>query len=158
EGPLTAAELAFRTGTTQRYTMEWLEHQTVSGILVADLTRHPARFRLPAAYADVLVNPDSASYLSPMARFFAATARRLPELVQAYRTGGGVSWEEFGADAREAQAAINRPMFLHQLASDMLPQIPDLHRLLHNGARVADVGCGEGWSTIGLALGYPEIE
>jgi ubiquinone/menaquinone biosynthesis C-methylase UbiE len=49
-------------------------------------------------------------------------------------------------------------MFLHQLASELLPQIPDLHRVLHTGARVADIGCGEGWSAIGLALGYPSCE
>jgi hypothetical protein len=89
-----------------------------------------------------------------MARFFTATGLRLRELVEVYRHGGGVSWEQFGTDAREAQSAINRPLFLNQLTSQILPQVSDVHRSLENGARVADVGCGEGWSAIGLALGY----
>lgn len=158
EGPLTAAELAHRTGTVERYAREWLEHQTVSGVLRADVSADPVRFALPLAYVDVLVNPDSANYLAPMARFFAATGVRLPELVDAYRHGGGVSWKQLGTDAREAQGAINRPLFLHQLASDLLPQVPDVHRVLQDGGRVADVGCGEGWSTIGLAHGYPSCQ
>lgn len=158
EGPLTAAELAHRTGSIERYAQEWLEHQAVSGVVVADLSRDPVRFSLPRAYADVLVDPDSVSYMAPMARFFAATGVALAELVRVYREGGGVSWAQLGADAREAQAAINRPLFLHQLTADVLPQIPDLHATLQAGARVADVGCGEGWSAIGLALGYPDVE
>ncbi len=158
EGPLTAAELAHRSATVERYAREWLEYQAVSGILVADLNHQPPRFSLPRAYADVLVNADSTSYMAPMARFFAATGVRLADLVEAYRKGGGVSWEQLGSDAREAQGALNRPMFLHQLASEFLPLIPDLHRLLQAGARVADVGCGEGWSALGIALGYPACE
>lgn len=155
EGPLTAAELAHRSATVERYAREWLEQQAVSGILTADVSRQPARFSLPRDYVDVLVDADSASYMAPMARFFAATGVRLPELVAAYRNGGGVSWERLGTDAREAQGAINRPLFLHQLTSELLPQVPELHDLLQRGAQVADVGCGEGWSAIGLALGYP---
>ena len=158
EGPLTAAELAHRTGTAERYAREWLEHQAVSGIVTADLNAEPVRFGLPRAYVEVLVDADSTSYMAPMARYFAATGARLPDLVTAYRSGGGVSWEQLGADAREAQGALNRPMFLHQLAIEYLPQIPDLPQSLKAGARVADVGCGEGWSTIGLALGYPACE
>ena len=158
EGPLTAAELAHRTGTVERYAREWLEHQSVSGILVADESAEPMRFALPATHVDVLVDEDSASYVAPMARFFAATGVRLPELVEAYRHGGGVSWAQLGDDAREAQGAINRPMFMHQLVADLLPQAPDVHAALRAGGRVADIGCGEGWSAIGLATGYPELE
>jgi 2-polyprenyl-3-methyl-5-hydroxy-6-metoxy-1,4-benzoquinol methylase len=155
EGPLTAAELAHRTGTVERYAREWLEQQSVSGNVIAHLRQEAVRFELPRAYADVLANPASDSYMAPMARFFTATGVRLRELVEAYRSGGGVSWEQFGTDAREAQSAINRPLFLNQLTSAILPQVSDVQRLLQNGARVSDVGCGEGWSAIGLALGYP---
>lgn len=158
EGPLTANELAHRTGCVERYAREWLEQQAVSGLLTADLSSDPVRFALPREYVDVLVDADSASYMAPMARFFAATGVRLPELVKAYRDGGGVSWEQLGSDAREAQAAINRPMFLHQLTTELLPQLADVHQMLQAGARVADIGCGEGWSAIGLALGYPDAE
>ena len=158
EGPLTAAELAHRTGTVARYAREWLEQQAVSGILAADLGSQPVRFALPREYVDVLVDADSTGYMAPMARFFVAAGVRLPDVVEAYRNGGGVSWEQLGTDAREAQGAINRPMFLHQLTSELLPQVPDVHQLLQSGARVADIGCGEGWSAIGLASGYPHCE
>ena len=158
DGPLTAAELAHRSGTVERYAREWLEHQAVAGILVADLNHEPPRFALPRQYADVLVDEESLSFMAPMARFFAATGCRLPDLVDAYRDGGGVSWEQLGTDAREAQGALNRPLYLHQLTSEIFPQIPDLHELMRAGARVADVGCGEGWSAIGIALGYPKCD
>ena len=158
EGPLTAAELAHSTGTVERYAREWLEQQSVSGVVTADVSQQPARFGLPREYAAVLVDADSDSYMAPMARFFTATGLRLRELVHAYRSGGGVSWEQFGVDAREAQSGINRPLFLNQLTSQILPQIPDVHRLLQSGARVADVGCGEGWSAIGLAQGHSNCE
>lgn len=158
EGPLTPAELAHRTSTSERYAHEWLEQQTLCGIVVADTTADPTRFALPPDHAEVLTDPDSLNYLAPMARFLAGTAGRLPDLVEAYRTGGGVSWSRFGSDVREAQGALNRPLFLNLLASELLPRVPDLDALLRSGCRVADVGCGEGWSTIGLAEGYPASE
>ncbi|GAA3225089.1 class I SAM-dependent methyltransferase [Oerskovia jenensis] len=82
--------------------------------------------------------------------------RTLDELLDAYRDGGGVSWGRLGADAREAQADLNRPWFEHELAR-ALGRVPDLHAILSRpGARVADVGCGAGWSTVALALAYPQ--
>jgi SAM-dependent methyltransferase len=157
EGPMTAAELAHRTGTVERYAREWLEHQAVAGYVVAEIRPESTRFGLPAEYAEVLVNGDSLAYLAPLARLTTATGNRMSELVDAYRSGGGVSWRQLGVDAREAQSYANRPMYLGQLASEFLPQIPDLHQLLQSGARVADVGCGEGWSSIAMALGYRQI-
>jgi SAM-dependent methyltransferase len=155
EGPLTAAELAGRSGTDARYAREWLEQQVVSGVLAADTHQDPIRFELPRAHAAVLVDTESTQFMLPLARLFAATGVRLPDLVHAYRTGGGVSWAQLGDDAREAQGAMNKPVFATQLTSELLPQIPDLHRLLTAGASVADIGCGEGWASIALAVGYP---
>jgi 2-polyprenyl-3-methyl-5-hydroxy-6-metoxy-1,4-benzoquinol methylase len=157
EGPMTADELAHRTGTVPRYAREWLEHQSVAGYITAQVWHDPVRFELPQAHAEVLVNQDSLSYMASLSRFLAATGAALPSLVEAYRNGGGVSWQQLGTDAREAQAYANRPMFLGQLTQDFLPQIPDLHQRLQSGGQVADIGCGEGWSAIALALGYPEI-
>ncbi|MCZ7528768.1 MAG: class I SAM-dependent methyltransferase [Acidimicrobiia bacterium] len=159
-GSLTSVELADRTGTTERYAREWLEHQAVCGYLTVDLVDAAPterRYTLPAAHAEVLVDEDSLAYVAPLARFVATVGQHLDHVAEAYRTGGGVSWAELGTDAREAQAEANRPLFLHQLGQELLPQVPDLHARLEAGARVADVGCGGGWSSIGLARAYPGV-
>jgi 2-polyprenyl-3-methyl-5-hydroxy-6-metoxy-1,4-benzoquinol methylase len=80
-------------------------------------------------------------------------------VLAAFVRGGGVAWLDFGADAREAQAALNRPVFLSLLAKEWLPAIPDVHaRLLADPpARVADIACGAGWSSIAIARAYPNV-
>lgn len=161
DGPLTSTELAVLTRTVERYAREWLEQQAVNGYLEAldggHVDASHRRFRLHAGAAEVLTDVDSLAHVAPLARLLAGTGRVVDRLVDVYRTGGGVGWEELGADAREAQAALNRPMFLHQLAQELLPAVPALHGRLTRGATVADVGCGEGWSAIGLALGYAGV-
>jgi SAM-dependent methyltransferase len=115
----------------------------------------PRRFELPDAAAEVFTDRSSLAYLAPLARFVAASAGRLPELADAYRHGGGVSWAQFGPDARSGQADMNRPWYEGELAG-ALRGVPDLHELLDRpGIRIADVGCGEGWSSIALARAYP---
>jgi SAM-dependent methyltransferase len=157
--PLDAPTLAARTGTGERYTQEWLEQQAVSGILTVDdpdAAASARRFTLPPAHAEVLANPDSLNYLVPFGRFLAASAAQLPALLDAYRTGGGVSWAQLGEDARDAQGDINRPWFLQQLVP-ALAGVPTLNAVLSRpGARIADVGTGHGWSAIALAQGYPD--
>lgn len=154
DGPATAGELATRTGTDERYTREWLEQQAVSGILALE----DGRFQLPDGHAGVLVDPEGLDLMAPLARMVAAAMGRLPELVDAYRTGAGLGWERYGDDMREGQAAFNRPAFTHLLTGEWLPAIADLHQRLRSSppARVADIGCGEGWSTVALARAYPE--
>lgn len=91
-----------------------------------------------------------------MPRMFAAAFTHLPELLSAYRHGGGVSWQALGADARECQAALNRPWFDQRLGA-ALAGVDHLHRVLSQpGARILDVGFGAGWSTIALAQAYPQ--
>lgn len=158
-GPLDAPTLAARTGTQERYALEWLEHQAVSGILTVDdpdAAASARRFTLPPAHAEVLTDAASLDYLAPLGRFVAATAGQFPALLDAYRTGGGVAWEQLGEDARDAQGDINRPWFLQRLAPS-LAGVPSLHATLSRpGARIADVGSGYGWSAIAIALGYPQ--
>ena len=158
-GPLSPTELAVLTGTAERYAREWLEHQAASGYLDAVDAGHPGlrRFALHPGASEVLTDVDSLAHMAPLARMLAGTGRVVDRLLEAYRTGGGVSWAELGADAREAQAAFNRPFFLHHLTQEVLPGLPELHDRLVRGAAVADVGCGEGWSAIGLAQGYPDV-
>lgn len=167
DGPATADQLADRTDTNPRYAREWLEQQAVTGLLtvapVADedpasagMDRSGRVFSLPAATAEVLTNERSMTYLAPLARIFAAVGGQLPALLDAYRTGGGVGWAQYGADARESQGDMNRPWY-EQALHDALHGVPAVDQPLHrSGARIADVGCGTGWSTIALAKGYPE--
>ena len=155
-GPLTADGLAERTDTNARYAREWLEMQSAFGILDADLTTRPHTFAISPGVAEVLTDTTSLSYLGALPRMFAASARHLPELLDAYRNGGGVSWETLGADARECQADLNRPWFDARLAP-ALAGVEAVHeRLSRPGARIADVGFGAGHSTIALARAYPE--
>lgn len=156
--PANSVELAERTDTAERYAREWLEHQTVTGYLtVDDATDAPEdrRYRLPAAHAAVLTQPESLDHMLPFARFVAGLGKSLDAITDAFRTGGGVSWAEFGEDPREAQAAANRPMYLHLLGHDYLRSLPEVATALDAGGRVADVGCGGGWSSIGVAEAFP---
>ena len=157
-GPLTSGELAARTQTSERYAREWLEHQAVCGFLTVEDIGAAAgdrRFALPPAHAAVLADPDSVAFMTPLARFVAGSGRFIDRIADTYRTGGGLSWDELGDDAREAQAAANRPLFLHRLVQELLPSALEVHQRLQRAGRIADVGCGFGWSSIGLARGYP---
>ncbi|MHA7279966.1 class I SAM-dependent methyltransferase [Arthrobacter sp. MDT2-2] len=157
EGPASSSELADRTDTPERYVREWLEQQAITGLLTVteDGSR---RFTLPQGSAEVLTDSSSLNYLAPLARIFAGAAIQLPALHRSYRTGTGVPWSEFGADARESQADMNRPWFESRLAG-ALGEVPSLmSRLQADGARIADIGCGAGWSTIALARMSPTAQ
>ena len=156
--PATAPQLAARAGTDPRYTREWLEQQAVAGYLTVDDVRaepDERRYTLPDAHRAVLVDEVDPNYATPMARVAMTLTRNVPRLAEAYRAGGGLSWAEMGPEAREAQAAANRPFFLGALVTDVLPGLPEVDAVLRDGGRVADVGCGMGWSSIGMATGYP---
>ncbi len=154
-GP-TVAEVAGRTGVHERYAREWLEQQAVTGLLTARTDGPERRFALPAASREVLLDPSSLNYLAPVARMLAASAAKLPQLLQAYRTGGGVSWDDLGPDARESQADLNRPWFEQRLGT-AVASVPELDEAMRRpGARIADLGCGGGWSSIALARAYPD--
>ncbi|MEO6714299.1 MAG: class I SAM-dependent methyltransferase [Mycobacteriales bacterium] len=158
EGSATPDELAARTGTQPRYAREWLEQQAVTGLLDVDASADPAgrRFSISDALAEVLTDEQSLSYLAPLARMFAAAAGQMPELLRAYRGGGGVGWAAYGADARESQADMNRPWYDRALPG-ALASVPGLHdSLRRSGCRIGDIGCGAGWSSIALARAYPD--
>jgi 2-polyprenyl-3-methyl-5-hydroxy-6-metoxy-1,4-benzoquinol methylase len=159
-GALTAAALGERTGTAERYAREWLEHQAVCGVVsVHDVTAapHERRYTLPPGPAEVLTAPDSPAHLLPMARMVAGLGRHADALLHAYRTGGGVAWAELGEDAREGQGGANRPLFLGALPKEYLPSVPEVAAVLRGGGRIADIGCGVGWSAIGVALAHPAV-
>jgi 2-polyprenyl-3-methyl-5-hydroxy-6-metoxy-1,4-benzoquinol methylase len=157
----SAGELSSHAGIAERYAREWLEQQAVAGLL--DLVRDdgdPAvrRYRLPPEVAEVMTHRDSLNYLAPLASLVASLGQTLPAVLEAFRTGGGVPYVAYGEDLRRGIARLNRPMFLHQLAADWIPAMPDIEsRLRATQGRVADLGCGGGWSSIALALAYPDV-
>jgi hypothetical protein len=95
DGPASAPELARRTGTHPRYAREWLEQQAVAGYLTVEQEGGPDErvFSIPEATAEVMTDRASLNHLAPFARMFAAVGPTLPQLLDAYRTGGGVSWD-----------------------------------------------------------------
>src|SRR5215210_5365627 len=99
EGPATSAELARRTGTHERYIREWLEQQTVTGILDVQDETHDSgsrRFALPPGHVEPLIECGSLNYMVPMAQLLVGAVRPIQSLLEAYRNGGGISFDEYG--------------------------------------------------------------
>jgi 2-polyprenyl-3-methyl-5-hydroxy-6-metoxy-1,4-benzoquinol methylase len=159
QGPATPAELAGRTGTAERYVREWLEHHAASGLLEVD---DPAagpfdrRYQLPPGLAPVLADRDDVRYQAFNGVEIARAARALPQLAEAFRTGSApppLPW------APEGRADPNRAAFLNMLGTQWLPAIADVDQRLRGEppARVADLACGAGWSSIAIAQAYPLV-
>ena len=157
--PVTSAELAERTGTTERYVREWLEHHAAGGLLeVDDPAAEPLerRYSMPPEHVPVLVERDDLRYSAYRGVEVVRAGRPMPALVEAFRTGGApppIDWEP------EGRAEFNRAIYLTLLGVEWLPSIEDLDARLRADppARVADVACGTGWSSIAMARAYPKI-
>src|ERR671912_1306357 len=161
-GAATAPELAAATSTNERYAREWLEQQAVAGILeVEDEQAEPEarRYLLPEGHDEVLLERDSLYFVAPFAQQMVGITRPLPAVLEAFRTGGGVPYPEYGEDMREGIAHANRPMFVNLMGTEWLPAVSDVHERLRADppARVADIGCGVGWSSISIARAYPKV-
>jgi SAM-dependent methyltransferase len=159
-GPATSSELAERAGIAERYAREWLEQQAVAGLIEVDDASAEAsarRYSLPPEHAEVLLDRDSLTYQAPVARMFVAAAQQMPALMAAYREGGGVNWRDYGPDMSEGQEYSNRPAYLASMGDWIGGGLPDVHDRLSAGGRVADVGCGGGWSSIAMARAYQGI-
>ena len=159
----TSAELAAATATHERYAREWLEQQAVCGILeIEDVRAEPEarRYRLSEGHDEVLLDRDSLHYMAPLAQQLVGASRPLPAILEAFKTGSGVPYPEYGEDMREGIAYANRAMFVNLMGSEWLPAVPDVHERLQADppARVADIGCGTGWSSISIARAYPEAQ
>jgi SAM-dependent methyltransferase len=163
DGAATPEGLARRAGIAQRYAREWLEQQTTAGVIeVDDASAAPElrQYSLPREHREALLDQDSLGYGAFMPRYLVSVGGVMPSLLEGFRTGDGVSWDRYGDDMREAQAAANRPLFGSVVGQEWLAAIPDVLRRLTSApaARVADLGCGEGWLSIGLAKAYPLID
>jgi hypothetical protein len=154
-GPATAPELAAATGLNERYVREWLEQQATTGILEVDDER---RYSLPPGHDEALLDETSLNYVAPVGKLVVAVVRPIDAVLAAYRSGDGVPYADYGADLHEGQAEFTRPMFENLLGSEWFPAIPDVHERLQADppARVADVACGQGFSTIAIARAYPK--
>jgi 2-polyprenyl-3-methyl-5-hydroxy-6-metoxy-1,4-benzoquinol methylase len=151
-GALTPQDLAGHAGIDPRYAREWLEQQAVAGLLdVVDAESR--RCALAADHARVLCHEEDPAHIAPFAHMLAGIGGVLSQVSDAYRTGDGVPYAAYGRAFRHGQGHINRPAFTHELPSDWLAAMPDVVAHLESAQhpRVADLGCGQGFSTIAIA-------
>ncbi len=156
EGPATPAELAQATGCDQRYLQEWLCAQAASEYATYD----PAtgRFALDGAQAACLADDGAPTFLAGGMAVVSSLHRDEDVVREAFRTGAGVGWHEHHHDLFTGTERFFRPGYAANLVSSWIPAVPGLDDALQGGARVADVGCGHGSSTVLLALAYPAAE
>jgi 2-polyprenyl-3-methyl-5-hydroxy-6-metoxy-1,4-benzoquinol methylase len=158
-GSMTSDELATAAGIAERYAREWLEQQATRAIVRADVSAEPMRYTLPPAHAEVLLDGDSLSFMGASVGQLMSLPAAFHAVEDAFRTGGGVPYEAYGKESVEGQGAANRPTFLTTLPNEWLPAIDAIHDRLGAGpARVVDVGCGTGWSSIAIARAYPSAQ
>ena len=167
-GPQTPTEFAARTGTHERYAREWLEQQTIAGILELEagspeLTSAARRFRLPEAHGDLLVRLDEEHRMGETGGFVTALfslALQTPAVIEAFRTGRGVPFESYGVACVHGVDGMSPKAEDDPLPTEWIPAMPDVHQRLQQDppARVADIGCGGGKALIALARHYPKIE
>ena len=152
-GALTPSELAARTGTAERYVLEWLNAQAAGGFV----TYHPAdgRYSLPPEQAVAFCDEDSPAYLPGLFQNALGSVLDSPRITDAARTGAGVGWHEHNHHVHEGCERFFRPGYNANLVDSWLPALDGVVAKLQRGARVADVGCGHGASTVLMARAFP---
>ena len=152
-GLLTPAELATRTGLAERYVREWLAAQAAAGYVEYDATS--GRYRLPEEQAEALTNDESPACVLGGFQLAVAALRVEPKLAEAFRTGAGVGWHEHDPGLFEGTRRFFRPGYALNLVGQWIPALDGMQARLETGARVADVGCGHGASTLIMARAFP---
>ncbi len=152
-GPLTAAQLAERTGTNERYVREWANGVAAAGYLDYAGDGH---YRLNPEQAIAFADETSPAYVVGGFQAMLAATRVLPRAVEAFRTGEGIGWHEHDPDLFHGTERFFRPGYLANLVQSWIPALEGVDAKLTAGAKVADVGCGYGASTIILAKAYPK--
>jgi SAM-dependent methyltransferase len=153
-GPVTPAELADRTATHERYVREWLAAQAAGGYVSYD----PAtgRFVLPPEQALVLADDDSPVSFAGAFQLSTSVLRDVDHVQHAFVTGDGVGWHQHDHGLFEGTERFFRPGYAANLASSWIPALDGVEAKLRAGARVADVGCGHGASSLLIAEHYPQ--
>ena len=153
-GPVTPAELAANTGTTERYVREWLSAQAAGGFVTYDATS--GKFALPPEQAMALADEQSPVFLPGFFQILSACFKDEPRISEAFRTGKGVGWHEHDHALFAGTERFFRPNYRAHLIGEWIPALTDAEAKLKTGAKVADVGCGLGTSTILMARAYPK--
>ena len=151
--PISAEELAGRTGMDERYMREWLSAQAASGYVEYD--PETGNFRLPPEQAFALTNEYNPLFAPGGMQLAASTIKDADALAEAIRTGKSVGWHEHHHDLFEGTERFFRPNYISSLIDDWIPALDGVEEKLRTGAKVADVGCGHGASTVILAQKYP---
>ncbi len=152
-GPLTAAELSARTDTAEPYAREWLAAQAAGGYLTYEPAT--ARYTLPPEQAVALTVEDSPAFLPGFFQIALGTLHDTNAVVEAARSGAGFGWHEHGDDVPTGCERFFRPGYNAHLVAEWLPALDGVVDKLTRGARVADVGCGHGASTVLMAQAFP---
>jgi SAM-dependent methyltransferase len=153
-GPITSAELAKKTGTSERYVREWLASQAAGGFITYDATS--AKYTLPPEQALALADESSPVFLPGFFEVVASCVKDEPKITNAFRSGEGVGWHEHDHGLFSGVERFFRPNYRAHLVNEWIPALGDTEAKLKAGAKVADVGCGLGTSTILMAQAYPK--
>ena len=154
EGEVTAAELANRTGLAERYVREWALAQAANGYIACDAAAE--RFHLTPEQAMFFVVKDSPLYMAGGFDLAAANIEAEPKVEAAFRNGGGVHWGDSAGCLFCAVGAFFRPGYVNNIVQSWLPSLDGVLPKLESGAKVADVGCGVGFSTLMMAEAFPK--
>ena len=155
-GPMTVAELAAAAGVNQRYLREWLSHQAASNYVSYDPATQ--KFTLPPEQAMVFAIEDSPVYMAGAFEVMAAMLENQAKVEPAFKIGGGVAWGDQAGCLFCATARFFRPGYHNNLVGNWLPALDGVVAKLEEGAKVADVGCGHGWSTVLMAQAFPKSQ
>jgi 2-polyprenyl-3-methyl-5-hydroxy-6-metoxy-1,4-benzoquinol methylase len=152
-GPATPEQLAERTGTTPRYVAEWLRAQAAGGYVEHDAAR--GTFALTEEQTFALTDPDGPLYVPGAFVLALGALRAEPQITDAFRSGAGMGWHEHHDDVPLGCEMFFRPGYLANLVPSWIPSLDGVEAKLIAGAKVADVGCGLGASTVLMAQAYP---
>ncbi len=151
-GPTSSAELAEKTQTSEHYAREWLNAQAAGGFVeYAD-----GKYVLSAEHAIALTDENSPAFLPGFFQIALGTVHNTTQTIEAARSGAGIGWHEQDSDVHDGCERFFRPGYNANLLAGWLPALTDVVGKLERGARVADIGCGHGASTILMASAYPQ--
>jgi SAM-dependent methyltransferase len=151
---MNSAELAAVTKTDERYLREWLASQAAGGYITYDANTH--KFSLNEEQKFTLADEDSPAYLPGAFELAWGSLAAVPRITESFRTGAGMGWHEHVDGVFHGCEKFFRPGYAANLVSSWIPSLQDVKTKLEAGARVADVGCGKGASTILMAKAYPK--